>query len=138
MIGGYLNASEDCFWLTARDSKASKPTAVAYCAPEKLTEGTWNLYLITVHSDRQGAGIGSKIIQHLEQQLITQKKARILLVATSGSPEYYGTRKFYEKRGLVEEARIREYYQAGEDKIVYWKKLSEEIAAGDNYVRSRP
>jgi ribosomal protein S18 acetylase RimI-like enzyme len=54
------------------------------------------------------------------------------LVETSGSPDYDGTRKFYETRGFVEEARIREHYQAGEGKIVCWKKLDKEAAVGDN------
>jgi ribosomal protein S18 acetylase RimI-like enzyme len=109
--------------LTSGGGDADKPTALAYCAPEKYTEGTWNFFLIALHSDLRVTGIGTKIVQYLEQQLIAQKNARVLLVETSGSPEYDGTQKFYQKRGFVEEARIREYYQAGEDKIVYWKKL---------------
>jgi hypothetical protein len=31
------------FWLT---DDQNGPSGVAYCAPERLTEGTWNLYLI--------------------------------------------------------------------------------------------
>lgn len=37
------------------------------CAPEKMTEGAWNLYLIAVHSDYQGQGIGIAMITHIEQ-----------------------------------------------------------------------
>ncbi|CAB9506485.1 Acetyltransferase (GNAT) family [Seminavis robusta] len=122
MIAGYFKGEESCIWLTGDDSE--KPRAVAYCAPEKMTEGTWNLYLIAVHDSLQGTGIGTKIIEHLEEKLVSEKEARILLVETSGSSEFEKTRKFYENRGFVEEARIREYYQAGEDKIVFWKKLN--------------
>lgn len=120
MVAGFLTGKEDCLWLTG-DSE--EPTFVAYCAPEKMTEGTWNLYLIAVNSNLQGGGIGTKAIQHLENQLVEEKKARILLVETSGLPEMENTRKFYLKNNFVEEARIRDFYQAGEDKIVYWKAL---------------
>ena len=118
MIAGYLAGTEDCLWLTADD-----PTLVAYCAPEKMTECTWNLYLIAVHKNKQGTGIGTKALQHLQEQLVAKKSARILLVETSALPEFEQTRHFYLKMGFVEEARIRDYYQEGEDKVVYWKSL---------------
>ena len=120
MVSLFLTGKEDCVWWTG-DSE--QPTFVAYCAPEKMTEGTWNLYLIAVHSSLQGGGIGTKVIQHLEKQLVNDKSARILLVETSGLPEFEQTRKFYIKNKFVEEARIRDYYKAGEDKVVYRKAL---------------
>lgn len=33
------------------------------------------------------------------------------------------TRKFYNQHSYTIEARIRDYYQEGEDKVVFWKKL---------------
>ena len=33
------------------------PIGIAYFAPEQMTEGTWNLYLIAVHADRHGGGM---------------------------------------------------------------------------------
>ncbi len=38
-------------------------------------------------------------------------------------PEFERTRAFYRSLGYEEEARIRSFYQAGEDKIVYRKLL---------------
>jgi hypothetical protein len=49
---------------------------------------------------------------------------RVLLVETSGLPEFGRTRAFYLHLGYAEEARIREFYQAGEDKIVFRKALT--------------
>ena len=43
---------------------------------------------------------------------------------TSGLASFESTRKFYRKCGYEEEARIREFYQAGEDKIVFRKLLT--------------
>jgi RimJ/RimL family protein N-acetyltransferase len=44
-------------------------------------------------------------------------------VETSGLPEFEATRRFYERNGYVREARIRDFYRKGEDKIVFWKRV---------------
>ncbi len=123
MIGGFLKGEEpDQFWLTLDDGG---PVAVAYYTPERMTEGTWNLLLIAVHPDRQGQGIGAMLQGHVERQLAARGE-RILLVETSGLPEFERTRNFYRKLGYGEEARIRDFYKQGEDKIVFRKALSEQ------------
>lgn len=48
---------------------------------------------------------------------------RMLIVETSGLPSFSGTRAFYVKCGCEEEGRIRDFYAAGEDKIVFRKVL---------------
>jgi ribosomal protein S18 acetylase RimI-like enzyme len=111
--------SSDC-WLTYDDGG---PAAVAYYAPERLTDGTWNLYLIAVDSGRQGRGIGATLLAHIERDL-RERGQRVLIVETSALPELERTRAFYVKQGYAEEARIRDFYQAGEDKVVFWKRLA--------------
>jgi ribosomal protein S18 acetylase RimI-like enzyme len=120
MLAGYLNggASDDC-WLTV---DVGGPVAVAYYVPERMTQGTWNLLLIAVHPDRQGEGRGAALLRHVEQTLAARGQ-RVLLVETSGLPEFERTRAFYRNLGYGEEARIRDFYQAGEDKIVFRKAL---------------
>jgi ribosomal protein S18 acetylase RimI-like enzyme len=54
---------------------------------------------------------------------LTVRGARVLLVETSGLPSFERTRAFYRKCGYDEEARIRDFYKAGDDKIVYRKML---------------
>lgn len=96
--------------------------AVAYCAPEKMTLGTYNLYLIAVHPRYQGKKCGSQMIDFVEATL-QAKQARILIVETSGLPEFEKTRAFYLKMGFTQEAVIREFFEPGDDKVVFWKKL---------------
>jgi ribosomal protein S18 acetylase RimI-like enzyme len=120
MAAQHLEGVHPEIWLTA---EAEAPVALAYAAPERMTEGCWNLLLIAVHPDRQGQGIGSRLTEAVEAEL-TAMKARVLLVETSSLPPFAPTRRFYQQRGYGEEARIRDFYQDREDKIVFRKALT--------------
>lgn len=121
MLVGYFNgdASED-FWLTIEEEGL---LAVAYYVPERMTQGTWNLLLIALHPDSQRQGRGSALLDYIEQAL-AERGARLLLVETSGLLSFERQRTFYRKCGYNEEARIRDFYQAGEDKLIFSKALA--------------
>jgi ribosomal protein S18 acetylase RimI-like enzyme len=128
MAAGYLGGDAgDEFWLTVDDGDG--PVAVAYCAPERMTQGTWNLLLIAVHPDRQGRGRGAALLRHVERALAARGE-RLLLVETSGLPSFERTRAFYRRRGYDEEARVRDFYRAGEDKVVLRKALGAPPTSG--------
>ena len=121
MLTEYFDGNDnDRFWLTYDDSE---PVGVAYCAPEQYANGTWNLYFIAVHPNRQGEGIGGKLLRYAEQMLL-ERGGRLLLVETSGLPDFERTQLFYRKNGYDEEARIREFYNVGDDKIIFRKALN--------------
>ncbi|MEH2109131.1 GNAT family N-acetyltransferase [Nostoc sp.] len=130
MLSDYFGDSSDSdslpdgkaerFWITDDDNGA---VGVAYCEMERMTDQTWNLQLIAIRPDRQGQGRGATLLRYVEQTLMTHG-GRVLLVETSGTPDFERTRAFYRKCGYEEEARIRDFYQAGADKIVYRKALS--------------
>ena len=87
-----------------------------------MTEGTWNLLLIAVHPDYQGKGYGTSILNYIEQMLAARGE-RLLLIETSSLDSFELTQAFYLKCGYEKEAQIREFYQAGKDKIVFRKLL---------------
>lgn len=122
MLSDYFSANSDSdrFWIVDDDNGA---VGVAYCEMERMTDGTWNLQLIAIQPDRQGQGRGATLLGYVEQTL-TAGGGRVLLVETSGLPDFERTRAFYRKCGYDEEARIRDFYKAGDDKIVYRKALS--------------
>lgn len=106
-------------WLT--DDK-NGPVGVAYAAPERMTKGTWNIYLLAIHPDYQRQGRGSALLRHIEQTLAAQGE-RLLLVETLGIESFEQVRAFYRKNGFEEEGRIREFYAAGADKVIFRKAL---------------
>ena len=91
-------------------------------ALERMTEGTWNLYLTAVNPDQQGRDRGTALLRFGEDAL-TARGERVVLVETSSLQTYERTRAFYERSGYEKEARIRDFYKAGEDKIVFRKAL---------------
>lgn len=126
-LDGYLDGSSDGLWFTADDGE---PVGVAYCAPEPVTEGTWNLLMLWTRNDRGGQGHGSALVSHVEK-VLTDRGARLLIVETSGLAEYETARAFYSKCGFAQEARVRDFYSAGDDKLVYTKALRSATPAGE-------
>jgi ribosomal protein S18 acetylase RimI-like enzyme len=122
MISDYLNnkGSTD-IWFTCIDN--DRPIALGYCAPEKLTNGTYNLYAIAVRKELQGQGIGNKMMNFIEK-LLADNGNRILMVETSSIDHYTLTRKFYNKLGYRQEAVIKDFWNDGEDKVIFLKKLN--------------
>ena len=111
-------------WFTDDDNGV---VGVAYVAPERMTEGTWNLYLIAIHPDYQRQGRGVALLRHVEQ-VLADRGERLLLVETSSLESFEYVRSFYRKNGYNEEARIREFYKAGDDKIIFRKALGKSAA----------
>ena len=122
MLAEYFQGTlgEDHCWLVDDDDGL---IGVAYYAPETFANGVWNLYLIGIHPDHQGKGRGTTLLRHVEETLATRGE-RILLIETSGLGSFERTRAFYGKNGYDEEARIRDFYSAGDDKVVFRKAFN--------------
>jgi GNAT superfamily N-acetyltransferase len=102
---------------------------VAYYAPEAMTAGTWNLFMWAVSPHRQGQGVGAALVRSVEQDL-HGRGARVLLIETSGVSEFSWQRAFYTDLGYVQEAVIRDFYDTGDDKVVFYKALGDHPQIG--------
>lgn len=120
MIAGFLDGSKPDVWFSSELDE--QPISFGFSEPERMTEGTWNLLAIGVQPEHQGKGVGTAMMAYLEKRLADQGE-RILLVETMGIPAFERTSAFYRQNGYIEEARIREFYEAGADKVVFWKHL---------------
>jgi ribosomal protein S18 acetylase RimI-like enzyme len=90
--------------------------------PTPCTVGTWDLYWMAVDPGLQGSGVGTALLQEMESRL--RGRARLVVVETAGRPDYLPTRRFYESRGYVAAARIADFYEPGDDLVIYTKRLT--------------
>jgi GNAT superfamily N-acetyltransferase len=120
MIAPYLEELSLDMWLTAE--AGGEPAGFCFVEPERLTNGTWNLLAISTTPDQQSHGIGRRLVEHVET-LLRKRGDRVLIVETTNAPDQDRTRAFYLKNGFVEEARLREFWDVGVDKVVFWKHL---------------
>lgn len=121
MISDFFNNSDsEDIWFTYLLN--NRPIALGYCAPEKFTNGTYNLYAIAVHAAYQGKGIGKEMMSYIEKLLLEAGK-RVLIVETSSQPRYDNTRAFYHKIGYTAQAVLPHFWDEGDDKVIFYKKL---------------
>lgn len=119
-LDGYYSGNTNDLWFVADDNGL---VGVLYCAPEPMTNGTWNILMLLVSPDRQGQGHGSTLMSYVEQ-ILREQGERLLIVETSSLDDFERARAFYPKCGYKEEARIRDFYDTGNDKIIFSKVLS--------------
>ncbi|MEO0869937.1 MAG: GNAT family N-acetyltransferase [Cyanobacteria bacterium J06642_11] len=107
-------------WLV--DADDSSIHGVAYAAQERMTDGTYNLFLIAVHPDQQKQGRGTNLIQQVERTVL-EMGGRILLIETMAIADFSYVHRLYKQLGYEQEGQIRDFYAAGYDKVIFWKKL---------------
>lgn len=91
--------------------------------PTPCTHGTYDIYWIAVATGAQSNGVGTTLLAEVERRL-ARENARLVIVETSSLPAYEPTRSFYRRRGYDEVARVPDYYQPGDDRVVFAKRLS--------------
>jgi len=122
MIEPFLNHPENRDHWFVHEEPGHGVVGFGYLRLEPLTEGTWNLLAIAVRTQLQGEGIGRSMMAYVEDLLSSES---VLIVETSGTDEFAATREFYLKCGYIREATIRDYWARGDDKIVFWKRISD-------------
>ena len=90
--------------------------------PTPCTIGTFDIYWLVVATKKQRCGVGSYLMQYATNT-IKGRKGRMIVVETSGSSRYLSTRRFYEELGYCEASRVKDFYTAGDDKVIYVKHI---------------
>jgi GNAT superfamily N-acetyltransferase len=90
----------------------------------EMTKSCFDLYWIATHHDFRGKGIGKRLLEETYRQ--AKKLGCTMLIAeTSGREKYASTRAFYDSAAFVLEATIRDYYDIGDDKLIYIKRFAQ-------------
>ena len=87
-----------------------------------MSDGVFDLYWIAVDPTLQGGGTGHALMAAAEAD-ITAGGGRMILVETGGKASYAPTRRFYERIGYVEIARLPDFFRQGDDKVIYARRL---------------
>ncbi len=107
---------------TGWEGKGERVVGYVCYGKAPLTNGAYDLYWIAVKSDYQRQGIGKNLLKYVEDEIV-KFSGRILLAETSSRAVYEKTRQFYINNNFSEEARIKDFYSKGDDKIIYRKDM---------------
>jgi ribosomal protein S18 acetylase RimI-like enzyme len=99
-----------------------QPIGYICYGPTPMTQATFDHYWIAVDPGYQAQGIGSRLLEFLEEG-IKERKGRLILVDTSCIAEYDKGQKFCFQKGFQQVARVRDYYWPRYDHITFWKRL---------------
>jgi len=83
---------------------------------------SYDLYWIASHNAFRGMGVGSYILKLTEEE-IRREGGNAVYIETSSKEQYLPTRNFYEKNGYLLKAVFDDFYDEGDDKHVFVKKL---------------
>jgi len=88
-----------------------------------LTDSTFDFYWLAVSPAAQGKGYGRILISFVEEQ-VKGAGGTILVLETSSLESYGRTVRIYVECGYQIVARIKNFYRAGDDKIILMKELN--------------
>ncbi len=86
------------------------------------TKNRYDLYWIVVHNNYRNKGLGSILLAEVEKE-INENGGKAIYVETSSKEKYIPTRAFYTKNNYTIEAEMKDFYEDGDNKVVFIKKF---------------
>jgi GNAT superfamily N-acetyltransferase len=90
--------------------------------PISMSKTSFDLYWIAAHNDFRGKGIGRQLLEETYRQA-RSIGCKIIIAETSGLEHYSPTRAFYSSNNFELEARLKNFYDEGDDKLFYTKRI---------------
>ena len=88
-----------------------------------MSDGVFDVYWIAVDPAAQRHGIGARLLHAVEED-VARRGGRTILIETGGKESYAPTRRFYERAGYAEAARIPDFFRVGDDKVIYARRVT--------------
>jgi ribosomal protein S18 acetylase RimI-like enzyme len=123
LVDIYLHNSTQNDYRIVIAEDSTRPRGYTCWGPVPLTKGAYDLYWIAVHPSVQGAGFGRALLNHVEAE-VRAMKGRLLIIETSSKESYGNTVGFYRRTGYEQASQIRDFYDVGDDKLTFVKRLS--------------
>jgi GNAT superfamily N-acetyltransferase len=123
LLEAYLELEDhgDYYFLSALDE--GRLLGFACYGPTPLTQGTFDLYWIGVSSTARGQGVGRALMARVEDE-VRALGGRVIVLDTSGRPEYETTRAFYHRIGYTHSGTVPDFYAPGDDLIIFSRLLA--------------
>ena len=99
------------------------PVGYACYGKTPTTAASYDLYWIAVHQQIKGKGLGKKLMKLVEKH-IAELGGKNIWIETAGRPLYEPTRQFYLKYGCQLVAELPDFYDVGDDKLVFLLKVN--------------
>jgi GNAT superfamily N-acetyltransferase len=87
-----------------------------------LTQGAYDMYWLCTDPSLLKKGIGTSLFQAVEDD-VRKAQGRLIVIWTSGTPQYLPATTLYLKMGCEQSGRIRDFYRPGDDLLVFVKYL---------------
>lgn len=115
-------SADDKGYLFVVAEQGGVPVGYACWGRAAMSPRVFDLYWIVVHPAAQGAGVGQKLLAHVERAVAAEDGASVL-IETEGSPPYAASRRFYLAAGYAEVGRVADFYGDEKDKVLYQKRV---------------
>lgn len=117
------DSTQKDYRVAVAEDPGARVCGYACWGPTPLTKGTYDIYWIATLPEVHGSGFGRALMAYIEKQ-VAAEMGRLLVLETSSKESYGDTVRFYRRSGYEEASRIRDFYDADDDKITFVKKLS--------------
>ncbi len=124
LVDVYLDdPGQSDYHLVVAQDRGGRVWAYACWGPVPITKGAYDLYWVATHPEARGRGFGRALMDYVERRA-AERNGRLLVVETSSKASYEGTVAFFRRLGYAEVSRIADFYDVGDDRIIFVKRLS--------------
>lgn len=118
----YLEEGEECSYKFLFADVDGKTLGYTCFGPIACTRHSFDLYWIGVHNNARGLGLGKLLMKETEK-ICRELGCKGMYIETSSREKYIPTQKFYDSCNCTLIARIKDFYDDGDDKLIYKKEI---------------
>ena len=109
-------------FLTDRAPESGAVLGFACWGPTSLSRGAADLYWIATARHAQGRGVAARLFQAVEEKVRSAGRW-LIVIWTSSRPEYEAARNFYQRMGCDTACQLVDFYDHGDDLVVFVRRL---------------
>lgn len=96
--------------------------AYACFGKNPMTRFTYDLYWLATRRENMRHGYGRALVAFVEEE-VKRQGGRMLVIETSSKEGYEGSRAFYIRLSYEFAASLPDYYDIGDNRVIYFKRL---------------